>query len=295
MYPPRFDYECPGSLDEALGSLEQHGEDAKVLAGGQSLIPLLKLRFAEPAVLVDINRVPGLDIIEEQEGALVLGTRVRHAALARSPLIRERYSAIASAAPWVADPLVRNLGTLGGSLAHADPQGDWGSVMLALDADVVLRSRSERRTVPIKDFFQGVFTTVLEPTELLTEVRVPIPAGPSGGTYIKLERKVGDFATVGVSVHVQMKQDVIEKAGIGLTAVGPQNIKAEEAERILAGQSPSEALFRAAADAAVKVTEPIDDIRGSVEYKKSVVRAFVERGLEQAVRAARAGEGEYRA
>lgn len=286
MYPPKFDYECPQALDDVLAVLDQHGDEAKVLAGGQSLIPLLKLRFAEPSLLVDINRVPGLDAIEERGGRLVLGTRVRHAMLADSPLMRGKYSAISTAARWVADPLIRNLGTLGGSLAHADPQGDWGSVMLAMNAEVVIRRQGSERVVPMKDFFQGVFTSTLEPNELLTEVRVPVPDGPSGGTYVKLERKIGDFATVGVSVHVEMNNGAIKTAGIGLTAVGPQNIKAEDAEALLAGQAPSPELFRAAADAAVNETEPTEDIRGSVAYKKSVVRAYVERGLEEAVRIA---------
>ena len=159
--------------------------------------------------------------------------------------------------------------------------------MLALDAEIVIRSRAGERVVPVKDFFLGVFTTTLEPTELVTEVRIPVPDGPSGGTYIKLERKVGDFATVGVSVHVEMDDGIIKRAGIGLTAVGPQNIKAQEAERSLVGQAPSSEVFRAAADAAVGASNPTDDIRGSSEYKKSVVRAYVERGLEEAVRIAR--------
>ena len=288
MYPPKFDYERPETVDGVLALLKEHGDEAKVLSGGQSLIPVLKLRFAEPAMLVDINQIPGLDGIAERDGYLSLGTRTRHSQLADSPLLKRDYSAIAIAGKWVADPLVRNLGTLGGSLAHADPQGDWGSVMMALNADIVIRSAGGERVVAAKDFFKGVFTTVLEPEELVVEIRVPKPTGPSAGTYLKMERKIGDFATVGVSVHVEMNNGSIAKAGIGLTAVGPQNLKAEAAEQMLVGQAPSDALFEAAADAAVKISAPHSDIRGSADFKRSVLRAYVQRGLREAVANAKA-------
>ena len=196
MFPASFEYAAPESLDEALSLLAEHGDDAKVLAGGQSLIPLMKLRFAEPELIVDINRIPGLDQIEEADGHLRVGALARNSALASSELLMSRYPTMAAAAPLISDPVVRNLGTLAGSLVHADPAGDWGSVMLALGAEIVAASTSGTRTVAIGDFLQGTFTTTLEPHEIVTEVRVPTPAGSFGGAYLKLERKVGDFATV---------------------------------------------------------------------------------------------------
>ena len=288
MYPAKFDYERPETVDRVLALLKEHGEEAKILSGGQSLIPVLKLRFAQPAVLVDVNGIPGIDEVTERNGHLVIGTRARHSQLADSDLLKSAYPAIATAAKWVADPLVRNLGTLGGSLAHADPQGDWGSVMLAMNADFVLRSSSGERVVAAKDFFQGVFTTVLTPEEMLTEIRVPKPQGKSAGTYLKMERKIGDFATVGVSVQIEMNGSTISRAGIGLTAVGLQNLKAVEAESLLAGQAPSEALFAAAADAAVKISQPSTDVRGSADFKRGVLREYVKRGLRETVAAAQA-------
>src|SRR4051794_36835718 len=189
MYPASFDYIAPTTLDEALAVLAERGDEAKVLAGGQSLIPLMKLRFAQPGVLVDINRLPGLDVIDVPNGYLRIGALVRHNDVVQSDVVRRTNHAVAHAAPWVSDPLVRNLGTVCGSLAHADPQGDWASVMLACRADVVARKAGGERIIPMTELITGVFTTQLEPDEIVTEVRVPRYAGPGGGTYLKLERK----------------------------------------------------------------------------------------------------------
>jgi carbon-monoxide dehydrogenase medium subunit len=288
MYPPKFDYVAPETLDEALSRLEQSGDEAKVLAGGQSLIPLLRLRFASPSVLVDLNRIPGLASVEETASELRVGALARHNELAASSTLAARYHVMAAAAPQIADPLVRNLGTIGGSIAHADPAGDWGSVMLALGAKLVARSRSGERVIPIEEFFQGVFQSALKPTEILTQIRVPRPKGGSGGTYLKLERKVGDFATVGVAVHLTLKKNGrIDKAGIGLTSVGPQNIKASEAEASLAGAEPNEKAFGEAAKLAAEAAQPASDVRGSAEYKRNVVRVYVQRGLTRALEIAR--------
>ncbi|MGF1469956.1 MAG: FAD binding domain-containing protein [Sandaracinaceae bacterium] len=283
MYPPKFDYVAPSSVDEVLDLLADHGEEAKVLAGGQSLIPVLKLRFASPDILVDINRVSGLSNVEETEEELVFGTLVRHNDLARSDRMRDAYPVVWEAGRLVADPLVRNLGSVGGSLVHADPQADWGSVMLAMNASVVIRKKGAERRVPMTDFFQGIFTTAIEPDELLTEVRIPRPTGKSGGAYLKMERKVGDFATAGVAVHLEMDNGTIRHAGIGLTAMGTANLKATDAEQVLAGQAPSPALFREAAEKAASICSPRDDVRGTAEFKVGVVKAFVERGLARAV------------
>jgi carbon-monoxide dehydrogenase medium subunit len=289
MLPAPFDYHAPETSEEALELLDQLGDGGKVLAGGQSLIPLLKLRFASPAHLVDINRVPGLDFIEERDGVLRIGALFRHKAAERSSLLASRYPVIAEAAAQVADPIVRNRGTVGGSLAHADPAGDWGSVMLALDGEFVLQSTAGRRTVKARDFFSGPFSTVLKPNELLAEIRVPAAPGGSGGSYLKLERKVGDFATVAVAVHLNMDDGRVRSAGIGLTAVGPQNLKAERAEAALRGQPLDDAAIKEAAALAAAAAEPNADQRGSVEYKRNVVRIFTERGLRRARERARGG------
>ena len=287
MLPAPFEYHRPSSLEEAVQLLSSLDE-AKVLAGGQSLIPLLKFRFAAPAHLVDVNRVPGLDGIREEGGFLQIGALVRHNQMAESDLISARYPTLAAAAPQIADPIVRNLGTVGGSLAHADPAGDWGAVMLAVGGSVVARSERGEREIPITDFLQDIFTTALTSDEILTEVRVPVPAPRAGGAYLKLERKVGDFATVAAAISVSMDDGTIGRAGIGLTAVGTKNIEPAEAEAILNGKEPNEALFAEAGRLAAAASNPVADVRGSAEYKRHVVEVFVRRGLARAVEMARA-------
>jgi len=282
MLPAPFEYHAPRTIDETLELLDQLGDEGKVLAGGQSLIPLLKLRFASPAHLVDVNRLPWLDGIEETDGVLRIGALYRHKAAERSGLLASKYPVMAEAAKQVADPIVRNRGTVGGSLAHADPAGDWGSVMLALDAEFILQSKSGTRTVKARDFFSGPFSTALQPNELLTEVRIPAATNRSGGAYLKLERKVGDFATVAVAVHLEMDDGKVRTAGIGLTAVGAQNLKAEQAEASLRGQTLDDAAIKEAAALAATAAEPKADQRGSEEYKRNVVRVFTERGLKRA-------------
>jgi aerobic carbon-monoxide dehydrogenase medium subunit len=287
MLPAPFKYHRPSSLDEAIGLLSSL-DDAKVLAGGQSLIPLLKFRFVAPAHLVDVNHVPGLDHIEEEGGSLRIGALVRHNQMAGSELISARYPTLAAAAPQIADPIVRNLGTVGGSLAHADPAGDWGAVMLAVGASVVARGTRGEREVPIADFLQDIFTTALSPDEILTEVRVPAPRPRTGGAYLKLERKVGDFATVAAAIHLSMEDGTIGRAGIGLTAVGTKNIQPAEAESTLAAKEPSDELFAEAGRLAAASCDPVADVRGSAEYKRHVVEVFVRRGMSRAVEMARA-------
>jgi aerobic carbon-monoxide dehydrogenase medium subunit len=287
VYPASFEYFAPETLDEALQVLERYGDEAKVLAGGQSLIPLMKLRFASPRALVDLNRVAGLDELAERDGQLRIGALVRHKTCERSELLRGRWGALGDAAPQISDPIVRNLGTVGGSLAHADPQGDWGSVMIAVGATITAREPGGERAIPAADFFKGPFTTALEPTEVITAVSVPDPGPRAGGTYLKLERKVGDFATVGVAVQVSFDDDKVSRAGIGLTAVGPTNLPATAAEEALAGSELDDEAIREAARLAAEAAQPHSDVRGSAEYKRSVVRTFTERGLRTAADAAR--------
>jgi carbon-monoxide dehydrogenase medium subunit len=287
MYPAEFEYHAPATLDEALSTLERFGDEGKVLAGGQSLIPLLKLRFAAPTALVDINRVEGLDTFSDQGGVLRIGALVRHKTCERSELLRGRWGLLGAAAPLISDPIVRNLGTVCGSLAHADPQGDWGAVMLAARAEVVVRKQGGERMIPIDEFFQGPFTTSLEPTEIATEVRIPDPGPRTGGSYMKLERKVGDYATVGVAAQLTLDNGRIGTAGIALTAVGPTNLRATAAEEALAGAEPGDDAFREAAERAAAAAQPYDDSRGTAEYKRSVVRVFTERALRAAAHSAR--------
>ena len=287
MIPGQFEYHAPSTLDEALALLAEHGSDARVLAGGQSLIPLMKLRLASPAVLIDLNGVDSLSGIEEQDGQLRIGAMTRHSVLERSELIGSRYPLIADAAAVIADPLVRNRGTTGGSLAHADPAGDLGSVMTALGAEVVVNGPGGERTLPIDELLLGPFMTALEEGEILTEVRVPQPAERSGGAYEKLERKVGDFATAAVAVQLTRENGSCASIGIGLTAVGPTTIRASEAEDALRGGSLDEDALRAAAVLAAAASDPAADLRGSEEYKRDMVRVLTLRALRRAI--ARAG------
>jgi carbon-monoxide dehydrogenase medium subunit len=283
VYPARFEYFAPTTLDEALEILGRYEEgEAKVLAGGMSLIPVMKLRFAAPRALVDINRISGLDTLAQGDGQLRIGALVRHKTCERSELLRGKYGALGDAAPQISDPIVRNLGTVAGSLAHADPQGDWGSVMLAVRAEVVARGPQGERAIPIDELFVGPFTTSLKPEEILTEVRVPDPGARAGGTYLKLERKVGDFATVGVAVHVTMTDGSVGCAGIALTGVGPKNIRAEAAEEALAGRALDDETIDEAARLAAEAAQPRTDVRGTEEYKRNTVRVFTARGLRKA-------------
>ena len=280
MYPAPFDYSAPTTLEEATALLAELGDEGRVLAGGQSLLPMMKLRLASPTHLVDINRIPGLDRIEQVNGHIQIGALVRHADVVASQEISDASPLIASTAPWVADPLVRNRGTLCGSVAHCDPEGDWNSVMLALGAEVVATSRSGERVIPIEEFVVDYFTNSLQSGEMVTAVRVPRADAGTGGAYLKLERKVGDYATVGVATHLRMEGGTIVEAGIGLTSVGPRNIKAREAEAMLVGEAPSPELFAEAARAAAAASDPASDVRGPAEYKRAVVEAYVRRGLE---------------
>jgi carbon-monoxide dehydrogenase medium subunit len=290
MYPASFDYVAPTSLEEAIALLDRHGHDAKVVAGGQSLIPLMKFRFASPAVLVDINGIPGLDTIAEGEGGLRIGALVRHKDAERSDLLHGgRWGLLGATARLVADPLVRNRGTVCGSLAHADPQGDWASAMMAARGEVVANGPGGSRRIRVAELVTGPFETQLETNEIITEVVVPDPGAATGGTYLKLERKVGDYATAAVAAQVTMANGTIGSAGIALTGVGSRNIQATDAEGLLAGKEPSDELIKEAAKLAAAAADPTADNRGSVEYKRSVIRVFTERALNESIRQAKGG------
>jgi len=290
MIPAAFEYHAPTSIAEASNLLARLGDDAKVLSGGQSLIPLMKLRLANPLHLVDINGIPGLAFIREADGFLRIGALTRESELEESDLIRTRYPLLHDTSKVIADPVVRNLATVGGNLAHADPANDHPAAMLAVGAEIVAAGRGGERRIPIESFFTGPFETALKADEILTEIRVPIPAARSGGAYLKLERKVGDFATAAVAVQITLgANDVCERVGIALTNVGLTPIKADKAGAVLLGQRLDDSAIKEAARLAADAARPSADLRGPVEYKKDLVRVLTARALHRAVeRAARA-------
>jgi carbon-monoxide dehydrogenase medium subunit len=281
MYPTRFRYEAPHSIDEAIGLLHDGGDYVKVLAGGQSLVPMMKLRFASPEMLVDINNLPGLDYHRaEADGSLHIGALCRHADLEWSDLLKGTQPTMAAAAPLIADPIVRNRGTLVGSLCHADPQGDWAAVMMALAGSVVARGPGGKRSIPVGDFVTGPFENALEPDEIAVEAVVPAAKGTRGGGYLKLERRVGDFATCGVAVATETDASgSVTRAGIALCGVGGATINAAEAAAAVTGKPLTPQTIAGAADLAARVAQPKTDHRGSAEYKRHMVRTFVARLL----------------
>jgi carbon-monoxide dehydrogenase medium subunit len=286
MIPASFDYHSPATLKEAIAILSRYRDTAKVMSGGQSLLPLLKLRLGAAEHLVDIGRIPGLDYLREEGGFLRIGGRTREVALERSELIKTRYPILFDTAQVIADPLVRNRATIGGNLAHGDPANDHPATMLALRAEVVASGPSGERVIPIDEFFVGLFTTALQPDEILTEIRVPAPANGSGGAYVKLERKVGDYATAAAAAQVTMEAGKVVRAGIALTNAGPIPSRAEAAEKFLTGKSADEKTLAEAARVAAEATSPSADRRGAVDYKKEMARVLATRALKKAVQRA---------
>ena len=291
MYPPTFDYYTPATLDEAISLLDQHQGEAKVLAGGQSLLGMMKLRLAQPAALIDINRVPNLAFVREDAQFLRIGALTRVNELVASDLVRSRYPILHDAASEIADPTVRNWGTVGGNASHGDPGNDLPACMLALEAEYQVQGPKGTRAVPARSFYQDSFVTALAPNEVLTEVHVP-KAGPgAGGAYSKMERKVGDFAIAAVAVHVVVGSNgTVSKAGIGLTNVGPTAIYAAKASDALAGKSGSEAELDAVADLAAAAAQPVADNRGPVDFKRDMVRVWTRRTARRALDRAHGGK-----
>ena len=289
MIPPAFEYLRPNTIPEAIALLQRHGEDAKILSGGQSLIPMMKLRIARPGYLIDINRISGLSYIKEEGGFLKIGGLTREAQLESSPVIRAKYPILLDTAHVIADPQVRNLATVAGNLAHGDPANDHPATMLALGAQVVATGAHGERIIPIEEFFLSLFSTALQPGEILTEIRIPVPPARSGGAYFKLERKVGDFATAAVAAQVTADANgAAQNVGIALTNVGPTPIKAKKAEDFLRGKKLDEANMRQAAQLAADDAQPSSDLRGPAEYKKGLVKELAKRALSRA--AERAGK-----
>ncbi len=292
MIPGSFDYLAAHSVSEAVAMLDHHGEGAKILAGGQSLIPLLRFRLASPTVLIDINRIDGLEYLHETDGTLHIGALTRESELDNSSLIRERYPILFDTSRVVADPVVRNWATVGGNIAHADPANDHPATMIALGAQVVAVGPSGERVVPIEEFFTDApFETSLQANEILTEIRVPAPVQGSGGAYVKLERKVGDYAIVGIAAYITLDANGnVTYAGIGLTNVGQTPIKARDAEQSLIGKPLNDVTIHQTADLAAAAAQPISDSRGPAEYKRDMVHTLTVRALRKALARATGGE-----
>jgi aerobic carbon-monoxide dehydrogenase medium subunit len=283
MIPPAFEYLRPKTLPEAIAFLQQYGDDAKILSGGMSLIPMMKFRLARPGYLIDINRISGLSYIKEEAGYLRIGGLTREAELESSALIHSKYPIVLDTARVIADPQVRNMATLAGNLAHGDPANDHPATMLALGAQVVAIGPQGERVLPIESFFVTLFTTALQHDEIVSEIRIPVPPPRSGGAYLKLERKVGDFATAGVAAQVTVDSGgICQKAGIGLTNVGATPVKASKAEESLRGKKLDEVNIVQAAQLAAGEAEPSSDLRGPAEYKRGLVKELTRRALARA-------------
>lgn len=289
MIPASFDYHAPQTLDEAIALLARLGETAKILAGGQSLIPAMRFRLASPEALVDLGRIRELDYVEERGGHLAIGAMTREHALERVPVVAAAYPLLHDTAKVIADPLVRNKATIGGNLAHADPANDHPATMLAYGAQLIARGPSGSRTIAIDDLFVGLFETSLVPGEILTEIRIPRPGPHSGGAYLKIERKVGDYAVAAVAVQLELAGPKIGAIRIGLTNVSPVPARAVAAEAVLIGAAPTDDALEAAGQAAAAGCDPSADLRGQVDYKRDLVRVIVKRAVRRAIQRAQGG------
>ncbi len=283
MIPGEFDYHSPHSLQEAVALLQQHGDDAKLLAGGQSLIPAMRFRLALPEVLIDINSIEGLEYVREDNGHLAIGAMTREVDLEESAVVQEKFPLLADAARVIADPVVRNRATVGGNIAHADPANDHPAVMLAYGAEVIALGPSGTRAIPIDDFFVDLFENALTDNEILTEIRIPTPGANSGGAYIKVERKVGDYAISAVAVQLTMDGDMCTAVRIALTNVSPVPMRATNAEAALQGKTITIETLEAAGQAAAAECDPSPDLRGGVAYKRDLTRVLVKRAVQKAV------------
>ncbi len=289
MIPAQFDYVRPANLDEALRILKEREGEAKILSGGYSLIPLIKLRLAQPPLLVDLRDVTGLDGIVETDDELRIGARATHRQIHENGIVVDHYPLLHDVTGGIGDPQVRNWGTIGGAVAHADPASDWPAVLLAANARVVCRDGSRERVIAARDFFTGTFETAIEATEVMTEIRFDRRPKHVGGAYVKLERKVGDFATVGVATILRLADDgTIAGAGIGVTGVADTPFAATDAEAALTGGAPSDEAFLRAGAAAATRSHPSADTRGPVDYKRAMVAELTLRSLRIAAERARA-------
>lgn len=283
MIAASFEYDAPSTLDEAIGLLHQYGEEAKILSGGHSLLPMMKLRFASPERVIDINGIPDLSYIKEEDGVLKFGALTRESEIEHSELLKEKYPIFADVTKLIADPQVRNMSTVGGNLAHGDAANDHPAVMLALRATVVATGKDGKRSIPIDEFFFGFYTTALQHGEILTEIQIPVPPKGTGSAYHKLERKVGDYATAGVAVQLTIENGICTAIGIGLTNVNPIPLRAKRSEKLLLNNPLTDENIAEAAKLASEDCSPSADLRGSEEYKRAMVAVLVKRMIKKAV------------
>ena len=287
MYPQEFEYFCPETLEDAVGLLSKYGEEARVLAGGQSLIPLMKLRLASPKYLIHLGGIQGLSTIEEQDGMISFGALTRHAEVEESSLVQAKLPMMHDAVSMIGDVQIRNLGTIGGCLVHADPAGDMAPALLALGARVNTLSSNGKRTLKIHELIVDAYSTDLGEDEVVTRVLVPIPQKGSGGVYLKFERRAGDFAVASVGVQISLQKDgTCSEIAVALGAVGFTAIRARKAEELLRGKQVDDVLAKQAADQASAEADPFSDIRGSAEYKRHLVGVLFQRALKIALRRA---------
>ena len=282
MYPASFEYHSPATVKEALDLLGKHKDDAKLLAGGHSLLPAMKLRLARPAHLVDLRKVPGLTGIKEEGGVLVIGAMTTHYALESSAVVKSKCPVLAQTAAMIGDPMVRNMGTLGGSLAHADPAADYPATIIALGAEMVAEGPKGKRTIKADDFFKGLLTTALAEDEILTEVRVPVAAANVGAAYLKFPHPASRFAVVGVAAVLTLDGGKVGKASVGVTGAGTHAVRAKGTEAAMAGKAADAASIQAAADRAAEGVDVQADLQGSVEYKTHLIKVFARRAIEAA-------------
>jgi carbon-monoxide dehydrogenase medium subunit len=282
MIPSSFEYHAPASLPDALGLLKQFGTEAKLLAGGHSLLPMMKMRFAAPAHLIDLGKIPELKGIREDKGTIVIGAMTTENEIIWSKLLQEKCPLIVEGARLISDPQVRYKGTIGGDISHGDPGNDHPALMIALGASFVLRGASGERVVPADGFFHALYDTELKADEIMTAIRIPTPAPGTGYAYTKLKRKTGDFATAAAAVTLRMKGDTVQDVTIALTNVGPTPLKAKQAEAGLKGKALDDAAINAAAKLAMSICDPVADQRGDVEYKTAMAGEMVQRSLRTA-------------
>ena len=283
MITGQFTYFAPTTIEEAIQLLDEHGYEAKILAGGQSLIPAMRFRLSQPGVIIDINGIDGLSGIREEGDHLVIGALTRESMIEVSPVVRSSYPLLADAASVIADPVVRNMATVGGNIAHADPANDHPAVMLAYNAEVTAVGPNGARTIPIDDFFVDFFENAMDENEILTEIRIPEPVSNSGGAYVKLERKVGDYAISAVAVQLTMDGDTCTAARIALTNVNPVPMRAENAERALVGMTVTDDVIETAGEEAGAECDPSPDLRGSIDYKRDITRVLTKRAIDLAI------------
>jgi len=280
--PARFEYFCPRTVDEAVELLAQYGDEGKVLAGGQSLVPLMNMRLARPAVIIDINRIEGFGDLRERNGILRFGALTRQRAAERSPVVAERCPLLRDALRLVGHAQIRNRGTIGGSIAHADPAAELTAILSALDGEVTARSAGGTRTIAAADLFVTYLTTTLDPRELIVEIRIPALSLGAGWSWMEIARRHGDFALAGVGVVLATRRGTIAEARIALTGVGPTPVRAGAAERLLVGHAPSDPLWTEAAEAVRTAVTPDGDIHASAEYRKHVSGVLAQRALREA-------------